>query len=139
MSHWLKDCFGVDKPLVGMLHAPPLPGSPRYAGSWQSVRDHVLRDAETLVSGGVHGLMLENYGDAPFFPGRAAAHTAACLTALAEQVRSALAVPLGINVLRNDGCTALEVALAARAQFIRVNILCGARLTDQGIIQGIAH
>lgn len=139
MSHWLKDCFGVEKPLIGMLHAQPLPGSPRYGGSWQAVRDHVLRDAETLVAGGMHGLLLENYGDAPFFPGRVPTHVAACLTALAVQVRTAFDVPLGINVLRNDGCTALEVAQAAQAQFIRVNILCGARLTDQGVIEGIAH
>jgi uncharacterized protein len=42
-------------------------------------------------------------------------------------------------VLRNDGCSALAVAQAAGAQFIRVNVLCGARVTDQGIVQGIAH
>lgn len=139
MSHWLKDCFGVARPLVGMLHAPPLAGSPRYSGSWRKVQDHVLRDAEVLAAGGVHGLLLENYGDAPFFPGRVPSHVASCLTALAVKVRSAFDLPLGINVLRNDGCTALEVALAAQAQFIRVNILCGARVTDQGLIQGIAH
>lgn len=139
MTTWISTCFGVEKPLIGMLHAPPLPGSPRYGGDWLAVRDHVLRDAEALVSGGLHGLLLENYDDAPFFPGRVPAHVAASLTALAVAVKGRFAVPLGINVLRNDGQTALAVAMAAEAQFIRVNILCGARLTDQGLIQGIAH
>src|SRR5262249_16672127 len=46
---------------------------------------------------------------------------------------------LGINVLRNDGRTALAIAHAVGAAFVRVNVLCGARVTDQGIIQGIAH
>jgi hypothetical protein len=54
-------------------------------------------------------------------------------------VRTATDLPLGINVLRNDGCAALAVAHAAGASFIRVNVLCGARVADQGIIQGIAH
>ena len=53
-------------PLVGMLHLPPLPSSPRAELRLEAIRDHVLRDAEALVSGGIHGLMLENYGDVPF-------------------------------------------------------------------------
>ncbi len=45
----------------------------------------------------------------------------------------------GINVLRNDGRAALAVAHAAQADFIRVNVLAGVRVTDQGIVEGIAH
>lgn len=139
MKTWLANCFGVERPLIGMLHAPPLPGSPSYAGPWHAVRDFILKDAETLVAGGMHALLLENYGDVPFFPGRVPAEVAANLTALAVAVKQEFPVPLGINVLRNDGQTALAIALAAEAAFIRVNVLCGARLTDQGIVQGIAH
>jgi predicted TIM-barrel enzyme len=61
------------------------------------------------------------------------------MTALACAVRAATDLPLGINVLRNDGRAALAVAHAAGADFIRVNVLCGARVADQGLIQGIAH
>lgn len=139
MNDWLANCFGTERPLLGMLHAPPLPGSPRYAGSWPFARDRVLQDAETLIAGGMHALLLENYGDVPFFPGRVPAEAAASLTALAVAVKREFSVPLGINILRNDGQTALAVAVAAEAAFIRVNVLCGARLTDQGILQGIAH
>ncbi|HLL88157.1 MAG TPA: BtpA/SgcQ family protein [Tepidisphaeraceae bacterium] len=84
--------------------------------------------------------MIENFGDVPFFPGRVPAHVATHLTALAAEVRRAVPkLPLGINVLRNDGRTALAVAHAVGAQFVRVNVLCGARVADQGVIQGIAH
>lgn len=131
--------FRVPKPIIGMLHAPALPGAPGYEGSFEAVRSAVLRDAEALVAGGVHGLLLENFGDAPFYPGRVPAPVVACMTALAVQLRERFDVPLGINVLRNDGRSALAVAVAAGAQFIRVNVLCGARVTDQGIIQAIAH
>ena len=135
LSEWDR----VATPIVGMLHAPPLPGAPRYDGDFSAVRGAILRDAETLVAGGVDGLMLENFGDAPFYPAAVPAETIAHLTALAADVRLMFKVPLGINVLRNDGRSALAIACAVGASFIRVNILCGARVADQGLIQGIAH
>jgi membrane complex biogenesis BtpA family protein len=105
-----------------------------------AVREAVLRDAEALAGGGVDGLMMENFGDVPFYPGRVPAQVVAQMTAIAAEVRRAVPrVPLGINVLRNDGLSALAVAHAVGAQFVRANVLCGARVTDQGIIQGIAH
>ena len=104
------------------------------------LRDHVLRDADALASGGIHGLMLENYGDLPFYPDRVPAYVVAHMTALACDVKRYFPqLPLGINVLRNDGRSALAVAHASGAQFIRVNALCGARVADQGILHGIAH
>lgn len=126
-------------PVIGMLHAPPLPGSPDYRGSMSSIRHSILRDAESLVAGGVDGLMLENFGDSPFIPGRVSAVTVAAMTSLATDLRWRFEVPLGINVLRNDGQSALAVAVACGASFIRVNVLCGARVADQGLIQAIAH
>ncbi len=126
-------------PVIGMLHLPPLPGSSRWKGDLEAVRDFVLRDAASLYEGGIDGLMLENFGDTPFFPDRVPAQTVAAMTALACDVRRQINVPLGINVLRNDGRSALAVAVASNASFIRVNVLCGARVTDQGLLQGIAH
>lgn len=127
-------------PVVGMIHLLPLPGSPRSELSLAQLRDHALRDAEALVKGGVHGLMIENFGDTPFYPTNVPAATIAQMTWLLSELKRAVGkVPCGVNVLRNDGLAALAVAAAAGAEFIRVNILSGARVTDQGIIQGNAH
>ena len=136
----LAGLFTAPKPVVGMLHLPALPGAPRYRGDISAIQDGALRDADALASGGVHGLMLENYGDVPFYPGRVPTHVVAHMTAIACEVRRRFPqLPLGINVLRNDGLSALAVAHAAGARFVRVNVLCGARVTDQGLIEGIAH
>jgi len=135
---WLSEVFPTSKPVVGMRHAPPLPGSPGNGGDLRAVRETVLRDAEAMVDSGIHGLVLENFGDAPFWPRRVPAEVVAQMTALAVEVRRRFPVPLGINVLRNDGRSALAVAPAVGAQCIRVNVLCGARLTHQGILEGIA-
>lgn len=139
MTDPLACLFDSQKPILGMLHLPALPGSPRYVPDIQSIELRVLNDLAALEAGGVHGVILENFGDAPFYPDRVPAITIAHLTALARAVRQQTLLPIGINVLRNDGRAALAIAHAIGAQFIRVNVLCGARLTDQGIIQGIAH
>jgi uncharacterized protein len=139
MMPFLPEWSTRSKVVIGMLHLPALPGSPRHGGSMEAIRSLLLRDAEALASGGVHGLMMENFGDVPFYPGRVPRHVVAQMTALAIAVRAATDLPLGINVLRNDGLSALEVAAAAGASYIRVNVLSGARVADQGVLQGIAH
>ena len=128
------------KVVIGMIHLLPLAGSPRFAGDVLRVRDAALRDAAALAEGGVDGLMIENFGDVPFYPGRVPAYVVSHMTTIAAAVRGRVGtLPLGINVLRNDGLSALAVAHAVGAEFVRVNVLCGARVADQGLLQGIAH
>jgi predicted TIM-barrel enzyme len=66
----------------------------------ERIRSLLLRDAEALADGGVHGLMMENFGDVPFYPGRVPRHVVADMTALAIEVRRATDLPLGINAVR---------------------------------------
>ncbi len=127
-------------PVIGVLHMPALPGAPANRLSLDNIADHVLEDAETLASGGIDGLILENFGDAPFHPNRVPPQTVAQLSVVGRAVRERYPeIPLGVNVLRNDGLSALAVASAIGAPFIRVNVYCGARVTDQGLIEGEAH
>lgn len=121
-----------------MLHAPALPGSPGYQGDFDAIQDLVLGDARALAQGGVHGLMLENFGDVPFFKDRVEPITVAAMTRLAVAVKQAVDLPLGINVLRNDALSALSIAAAVNADYVRVNVLSGAMVTDQGLIEGRA-
>jgi len=125
-------------PVIGMLHLLPLPGSPRFAGDRDAIRERLLADADALAAGGVDGLMMENFGDAPFLPEALPAHVVANMAVLAGAVRDRIGLPLGINCLRNDALGALAVAHAVGGAFIRVNVLCGARVTDQGVIEGPA-
>ncbi len=128
----------IARPVIGMIHLLPLPGSPQHLEE-EDLVDHAIRQAEALTEGGVDGLMIENYNDVPFYPGPVPAHVVAWMTALASEVLRKTHLPVGINVLRNDAMAALAVAAASGASFIRVNVLAGARVTDQGVIQGVAH
>src|SRR6266705_7132742 len=135
----LPEVFNIRKPVIGMLHVPALPGSPQNKLRLNAIIDWVLTDAEALAGGGTDGLIVENFCDFPFYPRQVPPHTVAYMTALAGEVRRRFKLPLGINILRNDPASALAIAAAVAAEFIRVNIHTGARLTDQGIIQGAAH
>lgn len=130
--------FGCPKPVIGVVHLLPLPGSPRWAGDLERVLERARQDAAALASGGVNGIIVENFGDAPFLRHRAEAHTVAAMTVAAREVQRVADLPLGINVLRNDGVSALAIACATGARFLRVNVLTGAVVADEGLVQGCA-
>lgn len=125
-------------PVVGVVHLLPLPGSPAYGGSLRKVIDRAVRDAEAYAGGGAHALIVENHGDAPFFKDHLPPETVAALTRCAAAVKESVALPLGINALRNDARAALGVAVAVGASFVRVNVHTGVMATDQGLIEGRA-
>jgi len=129
--------FETPKPLIGMAHLPPLPGSPRHDGTGISpVLDAALRDAKALENGGANGLLMENYGDSPFKPAPTDPETVASMTAIGREISRQVNPPIGVNVLRNG---ALAVAHVIKARFIRVNVLTESPVTDQGIIDACAH
>ena len=125
--------------LVGVIHLPPLPGSPRAAEAVAGVAQAAARDARVLFEAGFHRVMIENFGDAPFFAGSVPPVTVSAMTACALAVREACpGLALGINVLRNDAAAALAIAAVVGATCIRVNVHTGARVTDQGLVEGRA-
>jgi len=96
-------------------------------------------DAKALASAGFDAIVVENFGDAPFYQDVVPPVTIAAMTACVLAVREeAPRIPIGVNVLRNDARAALAIAVATGASFIRVNVLSGARVTDQGVIEGRA-
>ncbi len=136
----IGEIFGREKVLIGMIHCPPFPGAPRYRGATvDSLYDACLRDAEALVAGGLHGLIVENHGDIPFSkPEDIGPETPAFLSVVTDRVRRATGVPVGINVLANAPLPALATAVAGGAAFIRVNQWANAYVANEGFMEGRA-
>jgi len=125
--------------LVGVVHLPPLPGSPRAALPVREIAASAARDARALASAGFDRVMIENFGDAPFFAAAVPPVTVSAMTACALAVREACPdLSLGVNVLRNDAEAALAIAAVVGASCIRVNVHTAARVTDQGLVEGRA-
>jgi uncharacterized protein len=121
-----------------MVHLLPLPGSHRWGGSMRDIIDRALADVEALAAGGVDAVLVENFGDSPFFPGPVPPATVAAMAAAVVAVADATHLPFGVNVLRNDAAAALAVAAATGCSFIRVNVHTGGMYTDQGWLEGDA-
>ncbi len=125
--------------LFGVVHVRPLPGAPRWAGSMAEVVARARADVTAYRAAGFHGVIVENFGDAPFFAGAVPPETVAGLATVLAEVREAAGPMLrGANVLRNDARAALALAAAAEFDLARVNVLAGATVTDQGLLQSDA-
>ncbi len=135
----LEKLFGTAKPIIGVVHLLPLPGSPRWDGQIEPILQRAEQEAVALTTGGVDGIIVENFFDAPFRKSKLDPATVATFTLAVKRIMALSELPIGINCLRNDGISALAIAIATGAQFIRVNVFTGAMVTDQGIIEGEAH
>jgi membrane complex biogenesis BtpA family protein len=135
----LKHIFKTANPIIGVVHLQPLPSSPRWHGDIHAVIGRAEREATALASGGVDGIIVENFFDAPFVKDRVDPAVVSAMTLLIHHIQNLVSLPIGINVLRNDAHSAMAIASCVDAQFIRVNVLTGAMATDQGVIEGKAH
>jgi len=135
----LKQIFQTAKPIIGVVHLLPLPSSPRWGGDLKAVIARAEREATALAAGGVDGIIIENFHDAPFVKDEVDPATVSAMTSIAQRLSNLAMLPIGINVLRNDARSAMAIASCIEAQFIRVNVLTGVMATDQGLIEGKAH
>ena len=135
----LPTIFKTTTPVIGVVHLLPLPTSPKWGGDLQRVIDRAEQEATALASGGVHGIIVENFFDAPFTKNQVDPAVVSAMSLIVQRLQQLVAVPIGINVLRNDARSALAIATCVNAQFIRVNVLTGVMATDQGLIEGCAY
>ncbi len=135
----LTQIFQTPNPIIGVVHLLPLPTSPLWGGSLKTVINRAEREATALASGGVDGIIIENFFDAPFTKERVDPAVVSAMSLIIHRLKQMVMLPMGINVLRNDAHSGLAIATCTGAQFIRVNVLTGVMATDQGLIEGCAH
>lgn len=135
----LLQTFKTVNPIIGVVHLLPLPASARWGGSLKAVIDRAEQEATALASGGVDGIIVENFFDAPFVKDAVDPATVSAMSLVVQRLMNLVTLPIGINVLRNDALSAMAIATCVQAHFIRVNVLTGVMATDQGLIEGQAH
>ena len=126
--------------VYGVVHLKSLPGSPGNYLSLDEIIELAQEDVNNLVFGGVDGIIIENFGDTTFVKDDISKRTLASFTTVVENIEYDRDIKVGINVLRNDGVSALSIAEATKADFVRINVLNNVMMyTDQGMIEGKAH
>ena len=129
----MKEIFGVKKPVLGMVHFPPLPGSPLYdaAGGVKKIRDTAMRDAEALCEAGFDGLSFSNEGDRPYLSD-VDKTTVAVMASVIGEVSSRFKKPFGLSVLA-DPEAAIAIGAATGADYVRI-FLSWVFVGDWGIV-----
>lgn len=135
----LERIFGTRKPIIGMVHLAPLPGSPRYDGmSMKEITDLALVDAHLLKDAGVEGAIVENFGDVMFYK-RVPPETVAAMTYVAANIaREVPGLTLGMCVLQSDAIAGMAIANTIGAKFIRVPYYTETYVVDAGLMESIA-
>lgn len=130
---------GVERPLIAMIHLPPLPGAANYDGRpVMDIATDAASEASLLAGAGFDGVMIQNTHDRPSRV-RVPAGTVAAMAAIASRIAGQADIPLGINVHKNDAEAALAIATASGASFVRIKVLVGAVIGVEGLIQGAAE
>jgi membrane complex biogenesis BtpA family protein len=134
---WIQDIFGVSKPIIGMVHLRPLPGSPFYSqGEMSAIIDTAVKEAEILEKAGVEGLQIENMWDHPYLKDDEIGHeTTAAVAVCAYAVIHSIKVPVGINCHLNGSIQAISAAVGSGAQWVRVFELANTYISNAGIVE----
>lgn len=128
---WTKELFGVEKPIIALLHLRALPGDPLYAGDMDAVYRQAREDLIALQEGGVDGVLIANEFSLPYQP-KAEPVTVGAMGYLVGRLKEDIKVPFGVNVVLNP-LPSLELAAATGANFIR-SAFTGTYMGENGVV-----
>ena len=134
----MNTLFGVRRALIGVVHLRALPGTPANELDIPAITSIAVEEAREYLDAGFHGVMIENTHDRPYLKASVGPEIAAAMAVIGAEVRRATALPLGIQVLAGANSSALAVALACGASFVRVEGFVFAHVADEGLIEASA-
>jgi membrane complex biogenesis BtpA family protein len=127
--------FSIEKPIVGMVHLPPLPGAPTYSGQpLSSIIKFALSEAKALEDGGIDAILVENFNDYPYLVNNVPKSTIIAMAAVLYEIKESVNVPIGVNVLFNDVEAEIYLASCLGLDFIRVEGFVDLLISDMGPI-----
>jgi membrane complex biogenesis BtpA family protein len=130
--------FGVRRALLGVIHVGALPGTPESRESVAAIAEAAVNETRIYEAAGFHGLVIENTHDRPYLKSAAGPEVAAAMAVIGAEVRRASALPLGVQVLAGANLSAMAVAHACGAAFVRVEGFVFAHVADEGVIESSA-
>ncbi len=134
----IRSVFGVPRALIGAIHVGALPGTAASKKSVAEIAEDAVREARVYEAAGFHGLAIENTHDRPYLKSAVGPEIGAAMAVIGAEVRRAVSLPLGIQVLAGANLWAMAVAHACGAKFVRVEGFVFAHVADEGVIEASA-
>lgn len=128
----LNKLFHTDRPLIGMIHFPPLIGYPEFPG-FEYIAKKMLKEAAILENAGFNGIIIENNYDTPHTE-KIPSNSAAMFMDLAKLLQEKIKIPFGLDILWNDYENSLSICKSTNAKFFRVPAFVDTVKTAYGIM-----
>lgn len=134
----VRALFSAPRAVIGVIHVGALPGTPEAHEPVEAIIERAVGEARVYHAHGFHGVMIENMHDRPYLKGAVGPEIVGAMTAIGREVRRAVPLPLGVQVLAGANLEAMAVAQACGAAFVRVEGFVFAHVADEGIIESSA-
>lgn len=130
---WIKNLFGVEKPVIALLHLRAMPGDPLFTRG-STIDDTYLCARQELLAlqeGGVDGVLIANEFSLPYE--KKISHvTVAAMGYVIGKLKSDMTIPFGVNIVSNPIAT-IDLAAATGAHFCR-STFTGAYVGESGVV-----
>lgn len=121
--------------LIGMVHLLPLPGSPGFKGSVETIEERALKDAIKLEKAGFDAVIVENFGDQPFTVGSFGKEALVTMTRIVTKIIDSISLRVGINIEFNCWEDEIMMAKFTGASFVRIEVLSERRFHPCGVVE----
>lgn len=131
--NWCKKMFGVEKPIIALLHLNAFPGDPLFAkgDSMEKTVEDARHDLHALQDGGVDGILFSNEFSLPYQTKVDTVGVCSMARVIGE-LKSDIRVPFGVDC-ESDVLASIDLAAAVSANFVR-GLFTGVYAGDCGLI-----
>ena len=128
----MKNLMKNNKLIIGMVHFPPLPGTPEFNDdeNLSNIISTVTNDLENLQRNGIDAVMFGNEGDRPYTL-KASYSSLSTMAYVIGLVKDKIKVPFGVNYLWDPVAT-VALGSITNANFAR-EVFTGAYDSDMGL------
>jgi membrane complex biogenesis BtpA family protein len=130
----MKKLLKNKKLIIGMIHFPPLPGSPEFNddSNLSNIIKSVTEDLESLQTNGIDAIMFGNEGDRPYTL-KASDESLSTMAYVIGIIRNKIKIPFGVNYLWDPVAT-VALGCITNANFAR-EVFTGVYDSDMGLWQ----
>lgn len=132
------DQLKKQKTLIGMIHVPALPGTPKNTSGPKDIIKAALKEAAVYKEAGLNSVAIENMHDVPYLNKDAGAEITSLMSIIGYEIKQKLNLFCGIQILAAANKQALSAAYSAGLDFIRAEGFVFGHIADEGFIQSDA-
>lgn len=117
----IREIFGTEKPIIGMVHLLPLIGTPYYDDNKYTpsiIEERALEEVQKLNSAGFDAILFANEGDRPY-ASNVGPEVLSLYSRVVYKVSRMVKLPFGVGVLM-DPLATLAIGKTLEANFVRM-------------------